>query len=168
MFGLVSISRYQPPLKIALLKAFTHCDFQKETPDAGTALPGVCGEQSKDEDCSIKGKHASVPHFLLLGKDSSSEGAAICYSVSGWAFYLEAAQNLEVTNIGWSVIPFPLFFLSQPLGPLPSVYCLREMQLNLAFDLEPICCVHTRDDSEKICLHVFNLDLPCWQNETNL
>lgn len=66
MFGLVSVPRYQPPLKIALLKAFTHCDFQKETPNAGTTLPGVCGEQSKDKDCSIKGKHASVASFPLV------------------------------------------------------------------------------------------------------
>lgn len=95
----------------------------------------------------------------------SNERAAIHYSRSCWAFYLEAAQNLGVTNIGWSVIPFPLFYLSQPLGPLPSVYCLREMQHSLASDLEPIYCVHTR---EKIYLHVFNLDLLCWQSRTNL
>lgn len=98
----------------------------------------------------------------------SNEGAAIHYSRSSWAFYLEAAQNLGVTNIGWNVIPFPLFYLSQLLGPLPSVYCLREMQHSLASDLEPIYCVHTGDDSEKICLHVFNLDLPCWKSRANL
>lgn len=76
----------------------------------------------------LRGSMHLWPHFLLLGKDSSSEGAAIRYSVSCWAFYLEAAQNLGVTNIGWNVIPFLLFFLSQPLGPPPSVYCLREMR----------------------------------------
>ena len=58
--------------------------------------------------------------------DSSGE-AAIHYSRSCWGFYLAAAQNLAVTNIGWSVIPLLLSFLSVP-SPLPSLYCLREMQ----------------------------------------
>lgn len=47
---------------------------------------------------------------------------------SGWGFYLQAAQNLGVTNRGWSVIPFPRLFCHIPLGCLPSMYCLGETQ----------------------------------------
>lgn len=181
MFGLVSVPRYQPPLRIALWKAFTHCDLQKEMPNPGTAFPGLY--RAEEGWGLFHEGNNQAPHCLLLAKDSSSvhsrprageqlvdssEGAAIHYSRSCWTFCLEAAQKLGVTNIGWNVIPFPLFFLSEPLGPLPSVYCLREMQHNLASHLEPIYCVHTGDDSEKICLHAFNFDLPCWQNKTNL
>lgn len=66
MFGLVSVPRYQPPLRIALLKAFTHCDLQKETPNPGPAFLCVYREQSKDEDCSMNGKYASMALLPLV------------------------------------------------------------------------------------------------------
>lgn len=42
-------------------------------------------------------------------------GRCRTHSGSGWGFYLQAAQNLGVTNRGWSVIPFPVFSVTYPL-----------------------------------------------------
>lgn len=90
----------------------------------------------------------------------SSEEAAIHYSRSCWAFYLEAAQNVEVTNTGWSVIP-SLFFQTVPSPLVPCLLCTALKKCSsLAPDLEPFYHIQTTDDFKDTCLHVFNLDFP--------
>lgn len=72
-------------------------------------------------------------------------------------------------QIGDEVSFLFLSFLSH--APWMSTFYVlpwRNAAQTLASDLEPTYRVQVTDDFEKICLHVFNLDLPLWQNKSYL
>lgn len=104
MFGLLSVPRSQPPLRIALVKAFTHCDLQKEMPNPGIAFPDIYREQSKDEDCFRKGKHASMASFPLVRYRSEQRAltARGCRTACGWQWgCCHTLQQILLSILPW-------------------------------------------------------------------
>lgn len=144
LFGLLSIPTNQPLLWIAVLKAATYCDPQEKTPNPDAAFPDVYRGQNEDEGCPTKEQRAFVLLFPLAGQ--SRVGSHVLpqpwLHSSPWA----AGRTLPHTQQIWlRILPsgssesgsykqgmkchsFSCLFCHIPLGCLPSMYCLGEMQ----------------------------------------